>query len=293
MKLQHHFNRKRTEFIMYQFPIGAVLESFRLDPLTALKKAAAIGLNGVQIYATKDRLNDPTFCKTVKAAADQLGLQIPAVCGDLGYKFHLPDQNTAQLEDMKRVYDFAQQLGTNIVTTHIGVIPADPAHPRYGIMQEACGYLAEYAAAQNAYFAIETGPESVDVLKAFLDSLHSKGIGVNLDPGNLAMVIGDAAEYAAKTFGSYIVHTHAKDGIKLKDGDSELMHGLKPQPADYRESDYCLEVPLGRGAVNWPAYLQALTDIGYRGFLTIERECGDTPADDIALATAFLKAQMK
>ncbi len=39
----------------------------------------------------------------------------------------------------------------------------------------------------------------------------------------------------------------------------------------------------------FPAYLKALEDIGYRGFLTIEREVGDHPERDIATAVDFLK----
>ena len=34
--------------------------------------------------------------------------------------------------------------------------------------------------------------------------------------------------------------------------------------------------------------VSALEDIGYRGFLTIEREVGEDPAADIALAVSFL-----
>ena len=49
------------------------------------------------------------------------------------------------------------------------------------------------------------------------------------------------------------------------------------------------EVPLGEGSVDFPAYLKALEDIGYKGFLTIERECGPDPAADIKLAADFLR----
>ena len=38
---------------MYNFPIGVILESFRTDRSTAIRKAAAIGANGIQMYATK------------------------------------------------------------------------------------------------------------------------------------------------------------------------------------------------------------------------------------------------
>ena len=40
-------------------------------------------------------------------------------------------------------------------------------------------------------------------------------------------------------------------------------------------------------------YLEALEDIGYRGYLTIEREVGETPKADIAAAIDFLKRQME
>jgi len=48
-------------------------------------------------------------------------------------------------------------------------------------------------------------------------------------------------------------------------------------------------VPLGQGSVNWDAYLQALVDIGYKGYLTIEREVGENPEEDIRIAVQFLK----
>lgn len=35
---------------MYNFPIGVILESFRLDRSSAIKKAAEIGANGIQMY---------------------------------------------------------------------------------------------------------------------------------------------------------------------------------------------------------------------------------------------------
>ena len=50
-----------------------------------------------------------------------------------------------------------------------------------------------------------------------------------------------------------------------------------------------IELPLGEGAVDFPAYLKALEDIGYKGYLTIEREVGDDPGKDIAKAVEFLK----
>ena len=220
------------------------------------------------------------------------GLVFSAICGDLGMGFGDAEKNPLLIEKSKRILDLAKDLECNIVTTHIGVVPEDKNHPRYQIMQEACGQLSEYADQMQAHFAIETGPETSLTLKGFLDSLGSRGVAVNMDPANLVMVTGDDPVQAVYHLKDYIVHTHAKDGIKLKNGDPEVIYGVKIIEDIIKSEEFFREVPLGEGKVPFAKYLHALEDIGYRGFLTIEREVGDNPAKDIALAADFLRAQM-
>ncbi|MNL80578.1 L-ribulose-5-phosphate 3-epimerase UlaE [compost metagenome] len=50
------------------------------------------------------------------------------------------------------------------------------------------------------------------------------------------------------------------------------------------------EVPLGEGKVPFADYFAALQEIGYTGYLTIEREVGDQPEADIRKAVAFINA---
>jgi len=106
------------------------------------------------------------------------------------------------------------------------------------------------------------------------------------------MVTGDDPVQAVFTLKDYIVHTHAKDGIKLKDGDPEVIYGVKQIEDVIRGEDFFREMPLGQGKVPFPEYLAALEKIGYQGFLTIEREVGPDPAGDIRLAVEFLKNHM-
>ena len=169
-------------------------------------------------------------------------------------------------------------------------MPTDPTHDRYKIMQEACAQLAEYADSIDAHFAVETGPETAKDLKGFLDSLNSRGVAVNLDPANLVMVTGDDPVQAVYTLKDYIVHTHAKDGRRLRENDPEVVYGIKKALVTGPGFE---EVPLGEGQVDWPNYIKALNDIGYKGFLTIERECGESPETDIGNAVKFLTEVMK
>ena len=277
-----------------KFPIGIITDSFRTDVRTALEKAAALGADGVQMYAVRGDVSPEMTAAQRAELRDMVasnGLVISALCGDLGSGgFCFADRNPAKIERSKRIVDLAKELGTDVITTHIGVVPKDPAHPRFSIMQAACGELADYAASVGAHFAVETGPEPATVLRAFLDTIHSSGLGVNLDPANLKMVCDDDPAAAVHTLKDYIVHTHAKDGKMLFWKDPEYIYAMKPEP----EQTPCsfLEVPLGEGNVNFPTYLAALKEIGYQGFLTIEREVGDDPAADIARAVSFLRETM-
>ena len=279
---------------MYSFPIGVILESFRTDRSTAIKKAAAMGANGIQMYATQGE-NAPEALNAAarRALLDEVkgeGLVFSALCGDLGHGFGDPELNPSLIEKSKRIIDMAKDLETNVVTTHIGVVPTDKNHDRYKIMQDACFQLASYADSVEAHFAIETGPETSLVLKEFLDSLNSTGVAVNLDPANLRMVTGDDPVTAVHNLKRYIVHTHAKDGNRLFAANPEYIYGiLHPVPEELNGKKFFEEVPLGTGSVDFPAYLKALEEIGFKGFLTIEREVGDTPVKDIKIAYDFLK----
>lgn len=280
---------------MYQFPIGVIVDSFRLETKDAIKKAAEIGVKGLQMYVTKGEYAPENFSqqkrKELLDIVKSYGLMFSALCGDLGYGFNKTDKNPALIEQSKRILDLAKDLETNIVTTHIGVVPEDSNHERYKVMHDACFELSRYADEMNAHFAIETGPETAVVLKGFLDGLNSKGVAVNYDPANLVMVTGDDPVKGVYTLKDYIVHTHAKDGRRLYEKNPEIIYRVIEEKIKSDKS--FVELPLGEGDVDFDAYLAALDDIGYKGFLTIEREVGKDPVFDITNAIKFLQNKLK
>ena len=272
--------------------IGAMVESFKKssidsivesnNPLQAftsgVEKAAKLGAKGIQAYATFGALQfDEMNKEKVKNVLDIVksnGLIFSAICGDFGgHGFEDEQENIKKVENSKRVLDLAKELECDIVTTHIGTLPEDE-NAKKDTMRKACRELAEYADSIGSAFAVETGPETAVVLGGFLDSLGAMGVRVNFDPANLIMCVADDPVKGVHTLKKYIVHTHAKDGVMI--GNRE---GYE-------------ELPLGKGGVDWDNYLKALNDIGYNGFLTIEREVGDDPEADIAMAVDFLKEKL-
>jgi len=280
---------------MRDFSVGVMLESFRTDVKTAVEHARGLSADGLQIYASRGEYSHenatPAKFRELLSLVKSNGMVFSAVCGDFQTGFGNKKENITLIEQSKRVIEIAKYLETDIITTHIGVIPQDSAHDRYEIMLEACCELAEYAKSMDACYAIETGPETAEVLKAFLDKVNSKGLMVNFDPANLVMVTGDNPVRAVYTLRDYIVHTHAKDGRKLRDCDPEVVYRVVE--ATIEEGRDFIELPLGEGDVNFSKYLEALTDIGYNGFLTIEREVGENPVSDIKKATDYLRGLTK
>jgi len=277
--------------------IGVLAESFRLPFAESIKAAAKLHLDGVQIFAKGDAVYDGMSAaqiKEVRSIVAGEGMEISALCGDFGCRmFYYPDEMRAEIEREKRVLALAKELGTDIVTTHIGVVPESFDCAEFDSMHGVCKELADFADSLGGHFAVETGPEPSARLKKFLDTLDSRGVGVNLDPANLVMCIGENPVEAVANLRDYIVHTHAKDGIMLKKTDTRKLYIPDISHVDPAKfSDYIEEKPLGSGNVPWREYLDALSGIGYDGYLTIEREVGENPSEDIAAATEFLKRIM-
>ena len=138
-------------------------------------------------------------------------------------------------------------------------------------------------------FAIETGPESAQTLYNFLSKTKG-GVGVNLDPANFVMVTGQDPVEAVYLLKDYIVHTHLKDGKMLKKTDPKIIydHFAEGGIEALNVADYFIETPVGEGDVDFVNYVKALKDIGYNGYLTIERETGADPTADIMKAKEFI-----
>ena len=279
--------------------IGVIVESFRRPFREGVEVAASIGAAGIQAYATFGSYLDveKSSDEHLKEALDIVksnGLVFSAICGDFGTGFADAENNHIYVERSKRVLDLAKKLECDVVTTHIGTVPAEECEKKE-VMRKACRELALYADSIGSAFAVETGPETAKILCGFLDSLGANGVRVNFDPANLVMVAGDRPETAVHELGKYIVHTHAKDGIMIQKTDPKRIYDFFADNGieDLRLGDYFKETPLGQGKVDFDRYLDALRQIGYHGFLTIEREIQTDPRADIQLAVDFLKSKMK
>ena len=275
---------------------GVITDCFKKPLDDSIITAKKLGIDGVQIYATSGDFSPETLTeerkKEIKKLLSDNGLVVSALCGDMGgYGFEIEKDNAARVEKTKKIIDLAVEFGTNVVTTHIGVIPADKSEPRYAVMLKALTECGLYAKEKGVTMAIETGPEKAKTLLAFLKDTKG-GVGVNLDPANFTMVTDQDAVEAVYLLKDYIVHTHAKDGVLIdkNQNPTDVYHAFAVGGVEALNACKGFkEVPLGEGQVDWKNYIRALKEIGYEGFLTIERETGENPEADIIKADGFLK----
>jgi L-ribulose-5-phosphate 3-epimerase len=281
------------------FKIGIMSDSLKLPVRESILKARELGVDGIQCYTVQGEMApdnlDARGRQSIRQFCHENGIVISALCGDLGgHGFQIAGENFEKIRRTCAIVDLAADLGTAVVTTHIGVVPENRNSGTYEAMVKACRTMGTYAAGCGVTLAIETGPETPERLLAFLRDTGTKGLGVNYDPANLVMVQGIDPVPGVRLLSDYIVHTHAKDGINIKPCDAvKVYDSFAVGGIDgFNFGEYFNEVPLGEGQVPWDRYLTTLTGCGYGGFLTIEREVGVNPVEDITLAVKFLKKRL-
>ena len=170
--------------------------------------------------------------------------------------------------------DFAKLLGVQNVVTHMGFIPEDPNDPQFLPFCDAVRAVAQHCKNNGQYLLFETGQETpVTMLRCF-EQVGTDNLGVNLDTANLILYGKANPVDALDVFGSYVMNLHAKDGLYPTNGH-----------------DLGAETPIGQGKVDFPALFRKLHDLGYDGFVTIEREIsGEQQTKDILAARAYLQS---
>ncbi len=277
--------------------IATLADWFGVGLIEGIRESEKCGAVGVQVYAAGELLpKDVTKEKLelLKSTLSQCHQEVTALCGELGgFGFEIEADNPAKIEYLKAVVDLACLLGSHVVTTHIGVVPRDASDPQYQVMRAAMREIGAYAAGRSVTIAIETGPETVGALSAFVDDC-GPGVGINYDPANLHMLTGvDPVDGVYEAAGR-IVHTHAKDGVCYEPVNAaDHYHKFAVGGLEWSQRQpTCREVPLGEGGIDWNRYLKALRDVGYDGYLTIEREVKNG-AEDIRMAVRFLEKELK
>lgn len=182
-----------------------------------------------------------------------------------------------RLNELKRGGDFAEKIGVCDLVTHAGFLPENPTDPLYPALVETLRELCDYLKAQGQYFLFESGQETPTTLLRFIEAIGTGNVGVNLDTANLILYGKANPVDALDVIGGYVRGVHAKDGLYPTNGSS-----------------LGKETRLGEGKVDFPRLIARLSELGYDGSLTIEREIsGERKRQDVADGKAYLESLLQ
>ncbi len=163
-------------------------------------------------------------------------------------------------------------LGVKYLSMHAGFIDeTDTAYAK--IFHNRIQSLADTALEEGIVLLLETGQETAQQLRNFLNELNHPAVGVNFDPANMILYDKGQPVEAVRILGPWIRHIHIKDAIRTS-----------------RPGTWGKEVPWGEGQVGPEEFLSVLEEIEYDGVLAIEREAGDDRFEDIKLAAERLQS---
>jgi L-ribulose-5-phosphate 3-epimerase len=253
------------------------------DSDAAIRRVRDLGFSDCQVYLGSP---DPAGAARLRAALDKYAieatslivtgpgpevydfLQGPATIGLVPAKYR-----PARIARMKQGSDFAKLAGIPGIQGHCGFFPENPADPQFGDTVEALRTVVAYCRANGQTFRCETGQETPVTLLRAIKAVDLDNLGVNFDCANLILYGKANPVDALDLLGPYVLGVHAKDGLYPTD------------PNRLGE-----EVPIGKGRVDFPRFIQRLKEVGYRGPITIEREIsGAAQAEDIRASKAYLE----
>ena len=255
------------------------------SPTDLAEKVAAVGIPRVQLRLD-DAANDPTWADAPAAlrdagvelvsgmmqtrGEDYTTLESIRETGGLVPDLHWP----ANRDTAARVADLAAGLGLPSVSFHAGFLPhgLSDAELADHLLTRRTAEVADLFAEREIDLLLETGQEDAATLRRFLDAADRPNLGINFDPANLILYgMGDPIE-ALRSLLPRVKQVHLKDATPAEEPGS-----------------WGTEVPVGGGAVDWPAFVSTLRGHGFAGDAALEREAGEDRVADLRAGASFIR----
>lgn len=257
---------------MPQLSLAVATRYIGLPLRRALESAAATGAKGVQLdvrHELQPHELSETGRRQFKHALGEQVLTLAAFEFPTRRSFYDVETLDTDVANLKTALEFAYQMGVTVVVGRVGRIPEDAASKEYQLLVQVLNDVARHSNHVGATFALTPSIDSPESLKDLFDLVTEGPLGLNLDPGGMAM---NAVKWVAtyRALHDRVLAVQVRDGIRDIDGQG-------------------LEVAVGRGEVAWDECLALLHEGAFRGWMTVTRSMGDDKVGDMARAIRFIK----
>jgi L-ribulose-5-phosphate 3-epimerase len=237
-----------------------------------LQLAKDAGFDGIELnYDLESDLSPksgPKEFAAIAKTAERIGIAVSGLCSFLFWPYPLSSNDPAKrgrgMELAAKMVEAAHHLGTGNLLVVPGAVCIPWRTDHEPVPNDVCDRRAREAVAKMLPLA-EKNKVSLNIeniffngylmtpaeMAAFVDSFASEWVRVHFDSGNIMEY--QFPEHWVPLLGQRIKNIHFKEWTK-------------------KGTDHSLESfrPLLDGTTNWPAVLEALDKVGYRGYLTFE-----------------------
>jgi len=244
-----------------------------------VKRAAALGVDGVSLESCFFESLDPGYLREIEAALDAKGLERVLAWG------HPDGLEAGRNEDawraMNDLIPKARLMGADIMRMVASSLRFrhEPHGPQIDAIVNMLTESVKIAEGCGVVLAIENHIDYTSAeIEQILDRVGSDSLRVNFDTGNTLRMMEDPVA-AARRLGPYTVATHTKD--------VDACRHVRPE-----EWYFFSSVPVGTGLIDMPGVVRALKETGYDGVLAVESDHHKDNQDEdqlVADSVAYLK----
>ena len=252
---------------MWAFPFP---QQWNLRECLELAKDA--GFDGVEVnFALEGEFSaesKPEEIVELRKTAERIGISISGVCSFLFWPYALTSNDPARrkkgIELATQMIEAARLLGIQNLLVVPGAVYAPWVEGFEPTPNDVCEQRAKEGVRQLVPLAEKAGVSinienifmngflfSPQEMNAFVDSFNSKHVQVHFDTGNIMQY--QFPEHWVPVLGKRIKNIHFKEWDKRTQEFN--LHNFRT---------------LLDGTTNWPGVIEALDQIGYRGYLTFE-----------------------
>lgn len=187
---------------------------------------------------------------------------------------------------LRKVVELAARMGVGVVATFAGRRKSLPVHESFAPFKEVFSPIVDFAANKGVRIAIENCPMhdfmagsgeniaySPELWDEIFSLIPSENLGLEFDPSHCIWLHIDYLA-AVRQYGKKIFHAHAKDLEIRRDimNRVSILGSAKEFQGHVMSHGWPRARTPGWGDVDWPKFVTALYDAGYRGNLDIEHE---------------------
>jgi sugar phosphate isomerase/epimerase len=252
--------------------IAVATRALQLPLRQAVQAAHDLGAAGIQLDA-RNEIKPSDLSQTGRRAflhrLDELNLAVASVGFPARRPLYDLEELDARLAAARGAMEFAWQLGARVLALRIGRIPDDAESREYDLLRSVLNDLARHGNRVGTTLAITPSRDSAESLAKLVSAINEGPVGVNFDPAAFVLAGFDPGE-ALRTLHDRVAHFVVRDAIRDVEGGG-------------------VEVPVGRGEVDWDEFIALVGEAEYRGWLTVDRTQGEDKRGDLARAIQFLR----